>query len=72
MSNISQAVKQLHEERKRVQAELSGIDLALQALQGYRSTNGSRGPRRTMSVAARRRIAEAQRARWAKWKRAQK
>lgn len=69
MANLSQAVKQLHKERERLQRELGRIDAALQALG---SANHSRGPRRALSVAARRRIAAAQRARWAKFKRAQK
>jgi len=72
MTNLLQVVKQLHEERRRVQHELSLIDGAIQALQGYGSKNGSRGARRTMSLAARKKIAAAQRRRWAKWKRARK
>jgi len=69
MANLSQAVKQLRKERDRVQRELSRIDAALQALG---NPNRSKGPRRKLSLAARRRIAAAQRARWAKFKKAQK
>jgi len=68
MANLSQALKQLHKERQRVQSELSRLDGAIHALQGYGTKNGSGRARRTLSVAARKRIAAAQRARWAKWK----
>jgi len=49
---------------------LSQIEAAIAALRG--AAQGSRGagsgPKRVLSVAARRRIAAAQRARWAKYK----
>jgi len=72
MSNFSQVVKQLHKERQRVQSQLSRLDAAIRVLQGHGSRNGLRKPRRRLSVAARRRIAAAQRARWAKVKAQQK
>jgi hypothetical protein len=72
MSNLLQAVKQLRRERERVQAELSSIDGAIQALQGHGIGRNSGRPRRTLSAAARKSIAEAQRKRWAKWKAKQK
>jgi len=61
MNNINGIVKQLEQERDR-------IDSAIQALKGVSSRNGASRPRRTLSAAARRRIAAAQRARWAKVK----
>lgn len=69
MANLSQVVKQLHAERKKVQSELSRLDAAIGALSGSSTMrNGSSRPRRVLSVSARKRIAAAQRARWAKWK----
>src|SRR5215469_16409931 len=75
MSNLASVVQQLKVERDQVQGRLDQLDRALQALDGLGGLprSGSRGPRlvrtrRTMSAAARRRIAAAQRARWAKWR----
>jgi hypothetical protein len=78
MSSISQIVSELQTQRKQAEAELGKIDAAISALQGLgakSAASGSRagGPRRRiMSAAARKRIADAQRARWAKWKAKQK
>ena len=75
MANLSQVVSQLHKERKRVQLDLTRLDDAIQALSSNGSganRNTSSRPHRSMSVAARKRIADAQRARWAKWKAKQK
>jgi hypothetical protein len=69
MDKITSIVQQLQQERAR-------IDAALQALTGVSNNRGTRGTartgRRTLSAAARKRIAAAQRARWAKWKAAKK
>jgi hypothetical protein len=65
MTNIKSIIKQLELERNR-------IDSAIQALRGVTSRNGATRPGRTLSAAARRRIAAAQRARWAKVKAAKK
>ena len=70
MVNLSQAVKQLHKERQRVQSQLNQLDSAIKALSG--NHRGSSGPRRVLSAAARARIAAAQRARWAKVRAAKK
>src|ERR1700719_2230171 len=81
MSNLTQVVQQLKEERGQLQGRIEQLDEALKALtgvRGVRGTAGKRGPaqtsgkRRTMSAAARKRIAAAQRARWAKWKAAKR
>jgi hypothetical protein len=62
MTNLSGIIKQLEEERSR-------IDRAIEALRGVNSRRGSSGrPKRRLSAVARRRIAAAQRARWAKVK----
>jgi len=62
MDRLASIVQQLQQERAR-------IDAALRALTGASTTRGTaRTGRRTLSAAARRKIAAAQRARWAKWK----
>lgn len=65
MSNLTQVVQRLKKERDRAQRRIEQLDEALKALTG--SAQPSR-KRSTMSAAARKRIAAAQRARWAKWK----
>jgi hypothetical protein len=72
MRSLSQIVSELEASRSVVQQELSRLDAAIAALQATRgfnrhqSANGSNGkPRRSLSAAARKRIAAAQRARWA-------
>ena len=78
MSNLANVVQQLRKEREQAQKRIEHLDEALKALTGLggvRKTDGRRGSpqisgakRRTMSAEARKRIAAAQRARWAKWK----
>jgi hypothetical protein len=73
MSNLTKAVQWLRKECDQAHRNVEQLDAALKALTGL---GGSRtqgvtrrsGKRRTMSAAARKRIAAAQRARWAKWK----
>ncbi len=65
MVNVSGILKQLKEERDRVERQLSGLNAALSAFVGVYGGAKLKG---TMSVAARKRIAAAQRARWAKQK----
>jgi hypothetical protein len=82
MSNLTNVVQELKKERDQAQRTIEQIDAALKALNGLSSlprrmgrvvrANAPRGKRRTMSAAARKRIAAAQRARWAKWKAAQR
>jgi len=79
MGNLSHVVSQLQAQRKQVHAELGRLDTAINALQGRNTRNGSGAspaafarPSRTMSVAARRKIAAAQKKRWALWKAKQK
>jgi hypothetical protein len=79
MLNLSKVVRQLRNEREQTQAKLDQLNTALKVL-GKVGTAGSRavsrpatsGKRRPMSAAAKKRIAAAQRARWAKWRAAQK
>jgi DeoR/GlpR family transcriptional regulator of sugar metabolism len=67
MSNLAKIVNDLQTQRKRVRRDLIKLDAALAALRGGAGAK-LRKPRRAMSAAARRKIAAAQRARWAKWK----
>ena len=60
-------IAQLKAERDKAAQQVSALDTAIGALSGLNSTRAPRG-RRTMSAAARARIAAAQRARWAKVK----
>jgi len=80
MSNLAKVVQRLRQERDQAQTQIDQLNEALKALTGLDGvrTIARRGPaprragaRRTMSAAARKRIAVAQRARWAKWKVAQ-
>ena len=78
MANLSQLVNDLEAQRKQAKLDLDRLDAAITTL---RKLNGSskvtniwtaRRGRRRLSAAARKRIADAQRARWAKWKQQQK
>jgi len=64
MGNVSSLVKQLKQERDRVAQQLSGLNGALTAFAGVYS--GNHNGKRQISAAGRKRIAAAQRARWAK------
>jgi len=78
MTNLTGVIRKLQKEKQRVQGEMERLNAALAALGSLGSLEGkskpSRAPkaRRTMSVAARKRIAAAQRARWAKWKKSER
>jgi len=79
MLNLSKVVGQLKKEREQTQGKLVQLETALKVLAPVRGTgsgeNGRRVrsvSRRPMSSAAKKRIAAAQRARWAKWRAAQK
>ncbi len=71
MGNIEIAgtVKMLQGERSQVQKELVKLDKAIKVLRELSGTNSTPFPNgkwHTMSAAARRKIAKAQRARWSK------
>ena len=73
MASLTQVVVQLQKEKKSIEAQLSNINAAVEALRSMGRSGAGRtaiaaGPRRTMSASARKRIAAAQRARWAKWR----
>jgi hypothetical protein len=72
MANLSSIMKQLKKERDRVKRELSGLEAALTAFaSAYSGTKPSR-KRRKMSAKSRAKIAAAQRARWAKFRKSAK
>ena len=70
MASLGQILKQLQGERSRTERELRRLDGAIAAFEKLVGNNPGPGrlrkPRRKLSVAARRRIAKAQKARWAK------
>lgn len=79
MSNLANVVQQLQKEREQARRTVEQLDEALKALGSLGGLRGRVGgaqsagkKRRTMSAAARKRIAAAQRARWAKWKAARR
>jgi hypothetical protein len=66
---LTGTVKMLEGERAKAQKELAKLDRAiavLRELSGTNSAPSTNGKRRTLSAAARRKIAKAQKARWAK------
>jgi hypothetical protein len=66
MGTMTGIVKQLKKERDRVERQLSGLNAAISAFAGvYAGTKPTRRKRK-ISAAGRKRIAAAQRARWAK------
>jgi hypothetical protein len=74
MPNLDKVVKSLMSEQKTLQSKLSQVEAAIAALRGMNQGGRSAGirPKRVLSVSARRRIAAAQRARWAKYKQQKK
>src|SRR5215470_5046863 len=73
MTTFDNVLQQLRSEHKQAQTAVEKLQRAISAIEGLNGNragttpNGAR-PKRTMSAAARRRIAQAQRARWAKFK----
>ena len=77
MANLADALNGLVQERSRMAGQIKKLDKAISVLRklegsGPSGATKSAGKRRPMSAAARRKIAAAQRARWAKWKAAKK
>lgn len=79
MANLAQVLGQLRDERNSVKKELDRLEKAISAVS--KLLNGSPAPapakkapgrRRRLSAAARKRISDAQKARWAKAKKQQK
>ena len=72
MTNIAETVKVLGRERSQMLGRVRQLDDAISVLRKLKGSSlsvvGRSAKKRTMSAAGRRRIAAAQRARWAKWK----
>jgi hypothetical protein len=66
MANLSSIIKQLKQERDRVEKQLSGLNAALRAFANVYSGAKPSRKRRKMSAKSRAKIAAAQRRRWAK------
>jgi len=74
MPSLTGVLSQLQAERQKMLKEVNKLDHAITVIRGLNHTTGniSTRPPSRMSLAARRRIAAAQRVRWAEWKAAQK
>jgi hypothetical protein len=83
MLELGKVIRELREEYSRMQSDLTKLDSAIIAIESAagaraassttsthknRNAKHDKGPRRIFSVAARRRISEAQKARWAKFR----
>jgi len=71
MANLDHVLAQLRDERGRAQDQLQKLESAISVLEGLGNGNGSQARTssragRVVSAAARRRMAQAQRARWAR------
>jgi hypothetical protein len=73
MDNLARVISDLQDENRRLEGELKRVQGALTVLRGLNTGSAGRTgttvkTRRKLSASARKRIADAQRARWAKWK----
>ena len=68
MGTMTKLLKQLKKERDQVQKQLWGFNAAISAFAGVYARTTPTRKKRTLSAAGRKRIAAAQRARWAKVK----
>jgi len=69
MGNLTSALQQLRVERKQAQTRVESIDQAIsviESLNGLGTVRQANQPARIISQASRRKMAQAQRARWAK------
>jgi hypothetical protein len=69
MGNLASALQQLRAERKQAQARVESIDQAIsviESLNGSGTVRQANQPTRIISAASRRKMAQAQRARWAR------
>jgi hypothetical protein len=73
MGNLNNALQQLRMERKQAQLQLEKLDQAIsviESLNGSETVRQANQPTRVISAASRRKMARAQRARWARAKNA--
>jgi hypothetical protein len=71
MSNLENALQELREKRSRAQVEIDTLDQLISGIESLNGAGGSRGATQTtrfVSAASRRKMAQAQKARWAKVK----
>ncbi len=71
MANLGNALQELREERSGTQLRLEKLDQAISAIESLNGTGVSQNTRQTkriISAASRRKMAQAQKARWAKVK----
>lgn len=69
MANLDNALQQLRAERKRTQLQVEKFDQAISVIESLNGSGASRKsaqPTRIVSAASRRRMAAAQKARWAR------
>jgi chromosome segregation ATPase len=69
MGNLGNALQQLRDERKQMQSQVEKLDRAISAIEslnGSLTTRTANKPTRIISAASRRKMARAQKARWAK------
>jgi phage major head subunit gpT-like protein len=69
MANLTNALQQLRAERSRAQSEVEKLDQAISVIESLNGSGASRKanrPTRIVSAASRRKMAQAQKARWAR------
>lgn len=69
MANLQNALQELRAERKQVQLQIEKLNqaiLVIESLDGSGASRGTSERKRTISAASRQKIAQAQKARWAK------
>jgi hypothetical protein len=69
MGNLNNALQQLREERRQGQLHVEKLDQAISVIESLNGSGTSRNgnqPKRIISAASRRKMARAQRARWAR------
>jgi hypothetical protein len=69
MGNLTNALQELRAERKQAQARIENLDQAIsviESLNGSGTVSQANQPTRIISAASRRKMAQAQRARWAR------
>jgi hypothetical protein len=69
MSNLTGALQELREERSRAQSQVEKLDQAISVIESLNGSGTSRKanqPKRIISAASRRKMALAQKARWAR------
>ena len=78
MANLTGTLTQLRDERRKAQLQVEKLDEAILVIEqllgrkGGRAHAGGTGVRRVLSAAAKRRISQAQKARWAKYRQQKK